>query len=302
MKRVVTAPRIAGVLLIAIGFLNAITSFWGALLAIVGLIIILLPTEYAKTQFDQFTSSFSSWKKILLTGLVFDFALLLLIASAGFLYQSTLTSTVNELQSGMTYSKEVFASPELTNTAAQGVQKLVFTFAIGFAAFIVIGLLAYTIFRLLSWFTIANQKLSKQAFFKFLGLNSIWWLIWLIVLGIVGFSVGRDPSGRFTLLIILFIAGYFTMLVHALFAKTQRIGYSLSNGVSFGIGKIHRLLIPASFVLIAFYIIRFGMFYVLGFIPSIIGEVIKALLLILFFAWLRIYLYPIIADLPKHEV
>jgi len=312
MKRVISSARSLGVIILALAVVTAVVnqwfagslfSFWSVVLVIIGAALLVAPASYAREQLDLFTSSFTRWKTILLTGLVYDIALILLISSGGLLYELTLTSTVNDIKSGMTMNKEIFTSPELTAQGAQHLQSLVFTFAVGFALFLLFGLCVYALFRYLSWSTVAGQQFTRKSLLKFLGLNALWWLFWIVVMAVVGSAVIRDPNGRIVLVVLLFIAGYFTLFVHALFAKTNRIGYSLSNGVSFGIGKIHRLLIPASLALVVFYILRFGVFYLIYLLPiAIVGEVIKALLLILCLAWLRVYFYSIISELPKHEV
>ncbi|HLC32215.1 MAG TPA: hypothetical protein VJJ82_00145 [Candidatus Nanoarchaeia archaeon] len=302
MKKLVTSMRIAGILLIAIGLLNAAANLWSVLLAITGIMFILLPTPYSKKEFDKFTGSFSQWKKILLTAL-FDGILILLIFLVGWLYGAALTSTTDAIKSNGGITREMMVSPTLTAQAAQSLQNLIFTFAAGFLLFLIGGLCIYTIFRYLSWATIAGEQFSKKTLFRFLGLNAIWWLFWLIIFSVVGASVLRDPSSRVVLVILLFIAGYFTLIVHALFTKSNLIGYSISNGLGFGIGKIHRLLVPAALSLVIYYIVGFGIFYLLSFVPfSGIAESARVVLLILYLAWLRAYAYPIIADLPRHEV
>lgn len=294
-----TVPRIAGIILIIIAILSFLLRQEGIILGLAGLVFILAPSDYARKQFDWFTATFSHGRIVLVTFL-YDAFSWLLIAEFGFFYLSRARSFISELEANG--FKLALKTPALASNAAESVQQLAAFFVAGISLLVMASFAVYVFFRFLSWITVAKQRFSRNLFVKFVGLNVLMWIFWILIIVFLGISLKQNPAIVSVLVLLMIFAAYFTILIHSLFFKTHRIGYSISNGLSIGVGKIHRLLVPFALV-ISLYIIAFQLFKLIQFLPlGSLQTFVSFIFLILFLAWLRFYLYKIITEIPRSEV
>ncbi len=295
----ITVPRITGLLLILLSLLSFFLRGEGFILGITGLIFILAPSDYAKKQFDWFVMTFSNSKIILVTFL-YDAFSWLLIAELGMFYLSRAENFVSKLEAGGL--KLALTNPALASNAANSLKELATFFIVGIFLLIIASFIVYNIFRFLSWTAVSNQKFSKKLLAKFFGLNAFIWLFWLVIIVLLAISLKTNPVMITVLTMLLIVAGYFTLLIHSLFIKTHRIGYSISNGLGIGIGKIHRLIVPFALAITLFVIVSQLFKLILFLAPQFLQAFISFLLLILYLAWLRFYSYKIVVELPRSEI
>jgi hypothetical protein len=194
-------------------------------------------------------------------------------------------------QASTTLTKEAMANPQLTAQNATQIQGFFYTILIGALILLVFAFIAYTLFRGLAWTTITRQKLNKKFLKPWAGLNAVWWIIWTPIFLIVILALKGNPLTQGAILFLLAVASYFTVIVHTLFTQTHKIGHSLSNGLGYGLSKLHLLIIPYTYAFVI-YMILFQLFRL--FQSTAILKPVSMLFVVLFMAWLRIYLYHVI--------
>jgi hypothetical protein len=289
----ITTPRIIGTILIIIAALSYFTGAQGAIgLGIAGIILIIAPKKHAQSMFDMLVSTFTKWKTIIITAL-YDALYWLLLFGAVYFLQWQLQIKALAAQSNNLITKEAIADPELVTQSASTLQGFVYALIIGGLLAILFSLLIYSISRALIWTTITKQKLNKKFFLKFLTLNSLWWLIWLPVFAIIAVGTQASPDAKGSLVVILLLASYFTPILHTLYMQKHLIGYSIGNGIAWGIAKVHRLIVPYTFAFVI-YVIAYQLFRIAR--DTAYVKPASMLFVVLFIAWLRIYLYGIIKD------
>ncbi len=283
-----TKTRIIGILLLVIAVLGVLAKKPGAAwLGVLGIILLIAPSKHTQHMLDLFTTSFTGWKTIIITAL-YDAVYYSLLRLAWEFVKWQLQVKAAAAESQSTLTQTALANPELVAQniiAAQSMLGFMLAAGIGILIF---SFITYTISRGLIWTTIAQQKFNKTFLLKFAGLNALWWLVWAPFFILVSLAGKTSPYVKDSYLAILFIAMYFTPIVHILYMKKHLIGYSIGNGLGWGISKIHRLIIPYSFGLVI-WIIAYQLFRL--FATTIYIEAAWWLFVVLFIAWLRTYLY-----------
>lgn len=112
---------------------------------------------------------------------------------------------------------------------------------------LIILLLIYTLSRKLIWTTITKKEITYK---KFLLLNVITWLPITII------TIILAVTQAIQLLTGLFIIiPYFTLHMQAIYTRKQQIGQAISNGIAFAIAKLHKLIIPITYLFVTYLII-----------------------------------------------
>lgn len=288
--KLITAPRIIGIIAIIASAIAYYLQQQGAITAgILGLILIISPTKHAQEMLQLCIKNFIKWKTILLTAL-YDAIYWMLIFGAVALFVKWEAFKVKGTQAVATMTKEAILDPALAAQNAQALQGFLIYSIISAIILIIICLIIYTISRGLIWTTIAKIKLTRKFFLKLLALNSLWWLIWLPIY-LLFLMAAAKAGTKIGIMTLFFISVYFTPILQILFTKKQKIGYSLSHGIAYGITKIHKLIVPITYAVIIYIII----YQPLRLIQNTIAFKPAAILIVvLYFAWLRTYLYEII--------
>ncbi len=286
-----TKTRMIGILLLVIAVLGVLAKKTGAQwLGVLGIILLIAPSKHTQHMLELFTRTIMNWKMLIITAL-YDaiYYSLLRLAWEFIKWQLQVRGAAAEAQSTLTQT--ALANPDLVAqniSAAQSMLGFMLAAGIGILLF---SFITYTISRGLIWTTIAQQKLNKTFLLKFAGLNALWWLVWAPFFILVSLAGKTSPYVKSSYLVILFIAMYFTPIVHTLYMKKHLIGHSIGNGLGWGISKIHKLIVPYTFALVI-WIIAYQLFRL--FTTTIYIEAAWWLFVILFIAWLRTYLYQII--------
>ena len=186
-----------------------------------------------------------------------------------------------------TLTKEAILKPEILGQNIQSLRGFVIHTITGAILLLILCLIIYTISRALIWTSISKTKLTRKFLLKFLGLNSVWWLIWLPVYVLVG-TAAAQTGIKASIVVIFIITAYFTPILHTLFTKKQLIGHSLGHGIAYGITKFYKLIVPITYALII-YIIIYQPFRLLQ--NTKFYQAATILLVVIYLAWLRTYLY-----------
>ena len=294
IKKFFTTPRIIGVILLIIAILARYAGQQGSIgLAAAGILLLIAPSKHAQTMFDRFIQTFQNWKTIIITAL-YDAVYWLLIFGAVYFLKWRVELKVAATQASASISREALANPDLTHQTANALQNFVYYLFTSAVITLVFAFVIYTLSRSLIWTTISKQKINKKFVLKFTALNAFWWLIWLPVFLI--FLIGSKESPATTkqaIGLLLTLVFYFTPIVHTLYMKKRLIGHALGNGIAWGIAKIHRFIIPYTFIFIA-YVILYQLYRIAENTPWI--KPASILFVVLFIAWVRTYVYEIVKE------
>jgi hypothetical protein len=284
-------PRIIGILLLLIATLVYLTGTRGWIgVAILGAILIAASATYTQKMLDLLIAAITEWKTLFITAL-YDAVYWLLVFGGAYFFQWRMQAKVAAAQAGTTLTKEAMTSPELTAQNAAQLQQFFFSILFGALLLLVFAFIAYTTFRGLTWTTISRQKFNKKFLKPWAGLNAVWWIIWTPIFLIIILALKGSPLTQGAILFLLAAASYFTVIVHALFMQTHKIGYSLANGLGYGLSKLHLLIVPYTYAFVI-YVILFQLFKL--FQGTTVLRPVSMLFVVLFIAWLRIYLYHVI--------
>jgi len=294
MMKFITKPRIIGVILLIIGIIGWMVdkkgSFWAGL---AGIIILIAPTKHAEAMLDLFVDTVLKWKTVIITALYDALYWLFVYGAAYFLIWRI------QVKAAMAQTSTVFDTAQMMNAevATQNLaimQTFLFTFVGGGVLVFVLCILAYTLSRGMIWSTITTKKPNKKFFFKMFGLTLGWGAIWTVLFVIIAIGLKGSADTKQALLGLLMVAVYFTPIVYTLFTDKNLIGYSISNGLAIGIAKVHKFIIPYTYAFVA-YIILYQVFRLLQYTAFM--KPASMLFVVLYFSWLRIYIYNIVKKL-----
>jgi len=295
MKKLITTPRIIGIILIIIAALTYFTGKQGTFgLALAGILLIIAPAKHTQEMLDLFIKTFINWKTIIITAL-YDAIYWLFVFGSAYFLKWRVDVKVATTQAQATLSKEaLMQSAAAASQTAAALQSFVYFIFISAAAALVFSFVIYAISRSFIWTTIAKQKINKKFVLKFVGLNALWWLIWLpiFLIALIGSKESPETTKQ-AIGLLLTLSFYFTPIVHTLYMKKHLIGHSLGNGIAWGIAKIHRFIIPYTYIFIA-YVILYQVYRIAENTPWI--KPASILFVVLFIAWVRTYVYEIVKE------
>ena len=292
--KLITKPRIIGIVLLVIGILGYLAQKSNSIvIGIAGIILIIAPTKHTSHVLELFIDTFKRWKIIIITAL-YDAIYWLFVYGIIYFFKWQLQKAAANAQATAVLSGVM--TPEAAEPTANALQGFVFTIFGGAAIAFILCLLAYTLARGMIWATIADKKPDKKLFIKMLGANAGWWAIWGILFVLIALGGKNNPNSKMALFGLLAVATYFTPIMHAIFIKTRQIGYSISNGLAWGIARVHRFIIPYIFALIVF-VIMYQPFRLVQ--NTAYLQPASMLFVVLFFAWLKIYIYDVVTEFEE---
>ena len=289
-----TKPRLIGIVLVILGVLGYLAQKSNsALIAIAGIILFIAPSRHTDNMLELFISTIKAWKTIIITAL-YDAIYWLFVYGAVYFTKWQLQEKVIAAQSKAVLSGSM--TPETAGATAEALQGFAITIFGGAAIVFALCLIAYTLARGMIWSTITDKKPDKKLFLKFLGANAGWWIIWGLLFVIISLSGKSNPATKQALFVLLSIAVYFTPIMQTIFIKTRAIGYSVGNGIAWGIARVHRFIVPYIFALIVLVII-YQPFRLLQNTRYLMPA--SMLFFVLYFAWLRIYVYGVVKEFEE---
>ncbi|VVB81319.1 Uncharacterised protein [uncultured archaeon] len=288
--KIISVPRIIGAILLIAGIISNFTIKSGALfLAVIGIILLIAPTKHAQEMLKLCLQTLKQWKTTAKT-FIYDLLFWALAGGAMYLFFKWVTLKATKLQATAMITKESILNPDLVAQNAGAIKGFLIYSITGAIISLLVCLLLYTISREMIWTTIAKTKPTKKFFLKFLLLNLIWWAILAVLYILIVSATGKTLYGKITVIILLIAGAYITVIMQALFTKKQQIGHSLGNSIAFSITKIHKLIVPIVYAVIIFAILS----QPLRLINNANALAPSAVLMLVWYAWLRMYLYEII--------
>lgn len=179
---------------------------------------------------------------------------------------------------------------ELSNIISQSEAQLQATIGTlkGFTLFILFTAIIFILLLIISWSLcqgmiyniLLKKRFNLKYFEKFLLLNIIWFIPWIILIFIILFG-GKIENFVTPIFILILLFLHFSFILYPLFTKNNRIK-QIKQALRIGITKIHHYIIPYMVITITFIIISsINLFN--------IEPIIISLVYLLFFSWIQNY-------------
>ncbi len=150
--------------------------------------------------------------------------------------------------------------------------------------FIALIFIALAAFKGLEYNLLIKQKYDFAYFKKFLLMKLIWSIAWIILLAIT-FLIFKSKIAAFLIFIGILLFMHFTIILHALFNKTNNPFQLIKHALIKGITKLHHFLLGYLIAFVVFYIAILILFLALKiFGRGTIYLVILAVLALLYFS------------------
>ncbi len=285
MKQLITIPRIIGLILIIAGILIYKKTGFAqiALLAIIGLILLLAPKEHSKKQFRNLLESFKL-KTEFAWVMFYDAVFCVAIALLGYALYRVLMAVVQPLSQIPVAAGAKLGADNLE--MYNNILGAFFTKAIiVLIAFWLLILVAYTISRGFIWLTLLNKPVHLPFFARFSLLNLVWCTAWLVLGMFFVVSMSTKPAA-YVFIAMMLLYTHLTAALHYSYTKNRAFGKAMAEAFSTGIGKFKAFVIPYCYVFIVYVLLSQVLLIVSG-------NLMLAAAFIIFFAfmaWYRTYM------------
>ena len=187
-------------------------------------------------------------------------------------------------------SRVSFQTEEKLTSIAASLRNFVLVALLIALLFVILIIIAWSLFQGMIYSLLGKKKFNLKFFEKFLLLNLIWFIPWLLLLGIL--LIGSKTASLLVVSItalLLFL--HFSLILYPLFTKENKLK-TIKTAIRLGITKIHYFIVPYILIAITFMIIaqinRLNLYYML----------ILAIYL-LFFSWVQGYIADIAIKIQK---
>jgi len=234
--------------------------------------------NYLKTSITTYVDSFKNKTTViaLLINIVFTIITAILV---------TITKIISKPQ------MDKIDKIDLSNLVAQTEAQLQATTTTlkGFALFALSATIIFLLLFIINWSItqgtiyarLLKKKLSLKFLNRFLLLNVIWFIPWIVLLTLILFG-GKVDSYLTPTLILVLLFLHFSLILYSLFAKKPRLS-QIKQALKIGTIKFHHYIIPYIVITVTFIII--SQINLLNLHPIII-----AIIYLLFFSWTQNYL------------
>ena len=251
--------------------------------------------NYFKNSWNLFVKSFKDFDTRAIFIVLYDLIFFSIIYLSFIIFSKYIQN--KSLKINIPLTEEIMQLPqtEISQISSQLNNFLWFIF-IGIVLVALIIFIAACTFKGLIWLKITHKKFTIDFIKKFVLLNLIWTLIWIIPIIIIALVLKKDLLAPF-LVIIAPLIMHFTNILHIFFIHTKKLS-SIKRAFKIGIKKIYLFILPYILMLIIFLIISQS-YWLYNFMPGNIPFIIAIFVLLVYFAWFRIYLYTIVKDIEK---
>ena len=281
-------PRIFGIFMLLIAFFNYAAvgfSFYTIISIIVGLLFLVWNSKDLKNDFDVFISSFSRGQKIILV--VFYELLFVLLFYTSTLLFSPLFKHLDVLGAEINKQASLAPSPETASIVNQLINQVLTRYFLILLAFLIIGFVLYTSFRSLVWSIILDKKNNKQVILRFFKVNSIWWVLFLVI-GLLLILVSKNEFIPYIGPLLIIAYAHFTTPLFYYVLTKNKVKDVFSTAFSVTTININKLIIPYCFAIVVFFIISYP------FSTSLVAglsiktfQTISVIISIFYFTWLN---------------
>lgn len=202
----------------------------------------------------------------------------------------TLTNVIGEME-----EIEAVATPqeltELSNLFFMVISKTILILLIVFILSFMVGIF----FKGLIWTKILHKKFDIHYYRRFALLNLFWIAPWSILIVLLLYAI-KSAVVLWYIIGIMIIFIHFTNIIYVIFEKEKKFSRILKETFIFGIEKIPYFILPYIVVTSIFVILLF-ILSLFTFLPLNMHIIFSVLVLLAYFAWVRIYLSRIVLHL-----
>jgi len=202
----------------------------------------------------------------------------------------TLTDIVGDIEGGKIDEDMTQKLTEINAIFYMAIARTILILVVIFIVSLMVGIL----FKGLIWAKILHKKFDIHFYKRFALLNILWIIPWALIIVVFLFAIQSMIVFWYIIgIIILFL--HFTNIIYVLFEKKKKFSIILKDTFILGVEKIRYFLIPYLLIALVFFILV----HVLGlfsFLPWKIYVVFFVLILLVFFAWVRVYVSNVILD------
>jgi hypothetical protein len=283
--KLITLPRIVGIVLIAIALFTHYArqgAIQALLLGIASLVLLLTPRKPAEKYWKQFLASLKPTKV---------FGILLLIDALFWTLLAILTVALTVvLRDVVTQVKSVAPTKDIAmNVIGTYNDVLGAAFTKGIIALVVFWVAltaAYALSRGMIWLTLHGKKFEMRFFLRFFALNLAWCTLW-VAATLFLMSALMQPYGGISFLVLLPLYAHLTTILHSTYAQTRNARRSVGAAFSYGLGRLGSWANPYCYLLIG-YVVLSQIMRALP--PGKLALGVTFILFFLFMAWYRVFL------------
>ena len=280
--KLITLPRIVGIILIAIAFLTHYArqgTIQAVLLGIAALVLLCTPRKSAEKNWKQFLASLKLNK---------EFGILLLIDALFWTLLAILTAILTVVLRDVVNQIKIAAPTTgiAMNVIGAYNDILDAAFTKGIVAFVVFWLALIAVYALshgMLWLTLHGKKLETKFFLRFFALNLVWCTLW-VAATVFLMSALMQPYGGLSFLVMLPLYAHLTTIMHSTYAQTHSARTSVGAAFAYGLGRLGSWANPYCYLLID-YVVLSQIMRALP--PGKLALGVTFVLFFLFMAWYR---------------
>lgn len=250
---------------------------------------------------SHFAGSFR-FNRTFLMVVMYDTIFFGILVLAGLLFVSYLMPRLISLQNIFSLlNKNTSDLSQMQADVAGFKSEMQFLFAI-----IVVGLfvlfVSYTFFKSIAWSRLYSQKYNYIIFFRFVVVNLILYLIFLVVAKIVSYFSNQQVTPVVVVFFVLFylylvniIYPVLTLYKDAKKTKNRFFNFLLNvlaavkNSLKLAVMRIYKFILPYLIIILIFFIFV-NLFPLLWFVPTVAYYIILMVVAILYLAWIKFYI------------
>jgi len=172
---------------------------------------------------------------------------------------------------------------------------LLFSYAV---AVVVITIFYAPFFEWLTWRIIYSRRMSARSYLNYVWMSLLWFLIWGAVATLLYLFIREGWMPIVLFMVLMPLAVYLSLILNAVYARTDRVFMSVRGAFALGIGKLGRFIIPiiaAMLVLLVLMVIS----WTFAFLPPRLEAFMLTVVLLLYSVWLRFYASVVVQPLNE---
>lgn len=249
--------------------------------------------KYFKKSWHLLLQSFKQLDSRMFFIVLYDLLFFAISIFAAFIFGRILQNSSLGMQLVQLDQLTNMSKPELDNVLAV-FQKFLYILIGGMILLAIIIFVLMCIFKALIWFTVANKQTTVKNIKKFLLINLIWFLAWIVPSVLIGFIIKQELL-RLLIMIVVPLLMHFTNILYVLFTSDHHI-IIIKKAFAIGIKKIHLFIIP--YILSSAVLLLVStLYWVYKFLPESAVSIIGFLIMLFYMAWSRKYFYIVIEDI-----
>lgn len=242
--------------------------------------------DYLKNNIKIYVSSFKN-KNILLV-LILNLSFIIVTAALITLTKKISQPWIDKIQK-VDLSNIVFQTEAQLQTIVSTLKGFILFAIFTAILFILLLITNWSLFQGIIYNILLKKRFNLKSFGKFLLLNIIWFIPWLILIFIILFGAKYFITPTL-ILMLLFL--HFSFILYILFTKNNKI--KIKQSLKIGTLKIHHFIIP--YILIAITFIIISQLNLLK-----ISYLTIAFIYLIFFSWLQNYTKEIVLNIQRFK-